>query len=216
MAIQKSTFRHRGPEWFHASELERLAMVRMLAPSVMPALAALAVLPPGWLEAVTWPPKGPLGPHIASPIAARVVNFKWDAQGNIVEYAGAQLLSQKTYGWNEVPVKIMIIRPAFEIAALSHVQAPAADLRARLKRQRKFPSAWGTEAAFARWGKFFCECPDDPRWCPPPQMTPDEAHAALSAATALPYLLADPHPAVREWAIKDLVLSVKPRRISTR
>lgn len=194
MGRKTSRFRHHGPAWFHAAELHQLAMVRTLVPEIMPALAALAVLPP-------------------DDLLAFVMTLKGEIVANAV--AGTQISGASGHGHASTVEKILI-RPAMTLAVCAHPEATVNDLLTRRKRFRD-PMAiagsakydWPCGPAMAFWQTSWCK---DPYFLPlPPPMTPDEAELALSPIIALPWLLARPGMGVQErmvraWAFEHLEL----------
>lgn len=196
MARQNPHFRHRGPEWFYAAELHQLAMMRAITPHLLPALAALAVLPPDVF--------GRLKMHL---------DFLRDLRAGIVEHVRVLTqISGASGRWNDGLVE-MHIRPTLNLALCVHPQEESDHLRARQKRFRD-PVAAASRAKYDWYcGQGFVgecslkNCREDPHWLPsPPPMTAPEAESALSAPVALPYLLARPEPLVRQWAFEHLHL----------
>lgn len=185
-------------------------MVRTVAPNLMPALAALAVLPLGCFG-------------VGAVLVPRLLAFSRDEQGNIVEYNDRYAYGPNRYahGWDDNSIRELLIRPAMEIAACSHAQAETAELRTRHTRLmglggwgpwvHRVEDDWYRAQGFTSW-RALRDARGDPQWLPPPPMTPLEADAALSATIALPYLLASHIPEVRQWAVVNLASITKPRR----
>jgi len=181
MAKKKNTdIRQISPERFSPHDLLLLAMARALAPKIMPALAAVAILPS----------------HLRVHVAGRVHPANWDDQGNVI--VGERLaqdfspchLSNRS---RPMPTGLLIMAD-FAVAAVEG--------RSALKSMNEAWEVW--HCALGLTGSL--EDQANARWAPPSAMTAQDAEAALSAAVALPYLLAHPVPVVREWAFENMHL----------